>query len=867
MIDSKFSNEDKFLLNFNVSFYQHINSVRIYHLLITHHSSNKLYSFYFRYNTIRELFENCHNHQSLPKNIKFPSKINCCPLKDKNRQYEFQDNFFSKFRESKKDLLSFSEFEFGQNEKNPMNISLFLDIFGLNFSLSSKDFLNFYPLPTKLKCNPFEKEKPPFLPAIESEHPFMRKSQKKFKLKINGKIFEFFEQNKLGEGGYGKVFKYSFGSKDSEDYCFAVKFVQLRKQKNDEESKEINQRLIKAVLSESHILTKFDHENVVRSLYFFKTTLSNEKKNREDEAKSYFCNIMEYCNNKNLMEILKEYKNKNLFIPESEIIDIFCDILKGMKYVRSVIQSENDLEIIIHRDLKPENILFHINKDKRRIAKVGDFGHAKIHFVWLKNECSGETSINYQAPEIAMGRRVDEKCDIWSLGIILYEMCFLKIPWGKKERSYQTMEAQKQLYGDKELSFAGAKRKISENLRKLLVKMIRFEPKDRISFKELFENELFKRNLSEFPVIMKKNKNNNQAKSENMFFQEKAAMGKKDCVISQAPNPNQTKLEEDFREFLEILEKRRNNEEEQKINKSEIQSIGIGIFPEKEEEKNIEDSEMMDTEPLDFGLQNDDEGNNNNQNMFAFPNNSVFTNNKIRTSYKKQENKVIFLQFLDRKLEDFYERYMIRFNFKHITVLRFFLCKIRINILLRTLKDVELIPENSNLWPMIDELKKYVKNNPMIHSTILNYLNEATEKFMFLQKEIFSAILANGKINNLFLGEKIENPTTIIHIVNPQIKDWTDFFKLFRIAFDEIFDSLNNYVKENIAKALEERLSEQQKNENRDIVMMLKNLCVLIQIKEIFDSMEESTANEMSLEKFEKNDQIQYQLVLNKMDF
>ena len=136
---------------------------------------------------------------------------------------------------------------------------------------------------------------------------------------------------------------------------------------------------------------------------------------------------------------------------------------------------------------------------------------------------------------------------------------------------------------------------------------------------------------------------------------------------------------------------------------------------------------------------------------------------------------------------------------------------------------MELLSENTNnLWPIVKELEIYLKNNPAIHAKILDYLNEAMEKFMVLQPQIFSSIVANEKIMNSFLGKKIDNPTEIIHLVNPYIKNWTDFFEYFRIAFVEIFESINSYIKKNIVNALEERLSEQQKNENREIVMMLK---------------------------------------------
>lgn len=105
----------------------------------------------------------------------------------------------------------------------------------------------------------------------------------------------------------------------------------------------------------------------------------------------------------------KVYKTSNLSM--SKIMDYAIQILKGMEYAHSM--------KIIHRDLKPMNIM--IRKDN--IIKIADFGLAKIigsSSVTMAGTVMG--SPMYMSPEQAMGEEVDERSDIYSFCMILYEL-------------------------------------------------------------------------------------------------------------------------------------------------------------------------------------------------------------------------------------------------------------------------------------------------------------------------------------------------------------------------------------------------------------------------------------------------------------
>ena len=99
-------------------------------------------------------------------------------------------------------------------------------------------------------------------------------------------------------------------------------------------------------------------------------------------------------------------------------------ILKFIKQLGSAIQTMHESGII-HRDLNPRNIMV----DKNGDLKVMDFGVAKIVGVeGLTKDGQVVGTTDYIAPEQARGERVDERADIYSFGVILYELCTKRLP-------------------------------------------------------------------------------------------------------------------------------------------------------------------------------------------------------------------------------------------------------------------------------------------------------------------------------------------------------------------------------------------------------------------------------------------------------
>ena len=118
---------------------------------------------------------------------------------------------------------------------------------------------------------------------------------------------------------------------------------------------------------------------------------------------------MELCTGGELFDRITENTENGIQFTEKEAADLFKQMMSAINYCHK--------NGIVHRDLKPENLLY-LNKDKNSPIKVIDFGMSKRfdskHFM---SEKVG--TAYYISPEVLQGK-YDEKCDIWSAGVILY---------------------------------------------------------------------------------------------------------------------------------------------------------------------------------------------------------------------------------------------------------------------------------------------------------------------------------------------------------------------------------------------------------------------------------------------------------------
>lgn len=130
---------------------------------------------------------------------------------------------------------------------------------------------------------------------------------------------------------------------------------------------------------------------------------------------------------------------------------------------------------IVHRDLKPANVMLH-----NYTAKVGDFGFSKMTEDHDQMLVSSVGTPPYMSPQILAREKYTDKTDIWSLGIILYQMLFGRLPWdGAKD--FDLLPKIRKL----PLHFPDFP-KVSAPTLELIRRMLRIEEADRISWEELF---------------------------------------------------------------------------------------------------------------------------------------------------------------------------------------------------------------------------------------------------------------------------------------------------------------------------------------------------------------------------------------------
>ncbi|RUS79153.1 hypothetical protein EGW08_013100 [Elysia chlorotica] len=265
--------------------------------------------------------------------------------------------------------------------------------------------------------------------------------------------YEIIKGGVLGTGAFATVWK----GRHRKDHSNLVAIKAIKK-KNFLKSQQLLSKEITILKS----LSGLHHKNVVGLLDCV-------------ELKDEVCLVMEYCNGGDLADCL--HRNGTL----SE--DTLCSYVKQIGEAMKALQQKG----IVHRDLKPQNILLCYDGPKyphpsEMLLKIADFGFARFIM-------GGEMATTlcgspmYMAPEVIMSVKYSAKADLWSIGTILYQCLTGRAPF-----QAQNPQELKKKYEKSPGLKPNIPTSTSPELRDLLMRMLKRDAEERISFEEFFSH-------------------------------------------------------------------------------------------------------------------------------------------------------------------------------------------------------------------------------------------------------------------------------------------------------------------------------------------------------------------------------------------
>ena len=224
---------------------------------------------------------------------------------------------------------------------------------------------------------------------------------------------------------------------------------------------------VASLKSEIQILIKLDHPNIIKLYEIY-------------ENDNYIYLVMELCTGGELFDRIIQKTEQGKQFTEKEVAQIFQQMMSAINYCHS--------NKIVHRDLKPENLLL-ANKDENSPIKVIDFGMSRI-FNDKQAMFDKVGTAYYISPEVLDGF-YDEKCDIWSAGIILYILLCGYPPFNGNDDDeiFESIKKRKFVYPDSEWSG------VSSEAKDLINKMLS-DPLTRLTAEQVLSHPWLKKQLN-----------------------------------------------------------------------------------------------------------------------------------------------------------------------------------------------------------------------------------------------------------------------------------------------------------------------------------------------------------------------------------
>ncbi|CAD8056841.1 unnamed protein product [Paramecium sonneborni] len=337
------------------------------------------------------------------------------------------------------------------------------------------------------------------------------------------------EEQKVGVGQFSHVYK---------GYHEKTKMPVAIKQIDKKQTKGIFEQMLR---NEINILKQLNHSYILKMYAYYET------------ANNYYI-ITEFCET-DILQILKQKGS----LPENIVINYVLQIGEALKYLNS--------KKIVHRDIKPSNILIHEGE-----VRLADFGFA-VHQdkVGIEDKQFQIGSPLYMSPETLLKNEYNYKTDLWSLGVLFFEMIFGVVPFFSMEMDDLIRKLQ-QYQKDYTLMF---KHPISEASTNAIRNLLAYNPTHRCEIKQL-------------EIILNNNSKNRQSDDVNINSQPRNITPDKKRKASPDQSPqNRSRVQPVKKELVRVsgnaqsLEnkptyfmKSRHNKEDEKQNSKRDESLG-----------------------------------------------------------------------------------------------------------------------------------------------------------------------------------------------------------------------------------------------------------------------------------------------------
>ena len=215
---------------------------------------------------------------------------------------------------------------------------------------------------------------------------------------------------RIDAGGMAEVFKGKVSTVEGIEKLVAIKRVLPGLSEND--------KFVGMFLDEARVAMQLSHANVVHVYDIGKTPDSQDPKSGQTSAGAFFI-VMEYVDGVNLKAINERNLRFARRLPVELSLYIMTEICKALAYAHALRDLQGQPLGIVHRDVSPPNVLM----SRAGEVKLADFGLAKAHSqVEATDPGIVKGKFSYLSPEAAYGEEVDPRSDVFSAGIILWEL-------------------------------------------------------------------------------------------------------------------------------------------------------------------------------------------------------------------------------------------------------------------------------------------------------------------------------------------------------------------------------------------------------------------------------------------------------------